>query len=148
MGEPQVRCKSTYSFRFMLRANSMIVLPPLDAAIHNTPPTPPPDFRPPPPHLRPHELPPRRPHPAHLRPPRKLLRCNPLHLPLQDRTLCLLRHIILVVHPNADSYKHMGEIHNLHVEINRLPRPSTTRPLTTSGLAARGGGRMGSRYGV
>jgi len=122
-----------------IQANKPTVLPPFHPPLHNPPPTPHPNLHPPPPNPRPHEPPPRRPNPPPLRPPRKLLRRNPIHLPLQN--LSLGRRL-----PINAIFLHA--LHNADVEILVLPAPLTTRAIPVPWELTSGGGGVGGWNGV
>ena len=115
--------------------NTPTVLPPLHPPLHNPPPAPHPNLHPPPPNPRPHEPPPRRPNPPPLRPPRKLLRRNPLYLPLQNLSLGRLHPLIPTIFLSA--------LHNADFEILVLPAPLTTRAIPVPGELTSGGGGVG-----
>lgn len=119
-------------------------LPYRNTPLHNPPTPPPPNVRPAPAHIRLHQPPPLRPNQHPLRPPRKLLRRNPIHIPLPH--LARLAVTINIDRPAGN--QHLGPQHHSHKQSDFLPCARTARALAVPGVAAGCSRRLGGGHGV
>jgi hypothetical protein len=143
VGESQVRCKclDTCTRCNVLRTATVIHF--VHASLHHTSPSAPTHLCLAPALLRPHQPPPRRPDAAPLRSPRKLLRRDSVHIPLQGLALGAIPNV-----GECYTYQHLAPRYNLHFQVDILPRTATARIIASTWFDPRCGRWLGGGYSV
>lgn len=143
VGESQVRCKSLNTFTWCTVLTKTAVIYSIHTSLHDASSSAAPHLCLASAFLRPRQPPARGPDAAPLRSPRKLLRRDSVHIPLQGLALGATLDA-----NKCYTYKHLAPRYNLYLQVNILPRTATARIVASAWVDPSCGCWLGGGYGV